>query len=122
MGELRKIFEDAEIAIAQQAPINTQQLFMEIRNFAKLAEGVRNSSFGKSLKRIAYLANESSRHITEQGSDSFDKETLRRNTKALNELGKLATKLNEQQDSITKQAHAMYEELGIYLERYYKMN
>jgi hypothetical protein len=100
-------------------PIDTKRLFGEIQNFPRLKESFLNNALIEALKKCAYLANESSRHIVEQGNDVFDKKTLQRNTKLLKELGKTAGDMVNEYNMLGQRALALMDEMGIMLDRYY---
>lgn len=100
-------------------PVDVKKLFAEVQNFPKLKEAFMNNALIEALKKCAYLANESSRHITEQGNDVFDKKTLARNTKALKELGKTASDMVNEYNTLSQRSLALMDEMHIYLERYY---
>jgi vacuolar-type H+-ATPase subunit I/STV1 len=120
--KLKSIIKEAIEQKQQEMPVDVKRLFSEIKEFEQIAESFKNMNIDAPLKRIQYIANESSRHIMEQGDDIFDKKTLSRNTKSLRELSKVAEGLRKEYQSLNQRSLALVEDLYPLISRYYDTN
>lgn len=96
----------------------------------KVSEALKNySSLGKSLyttqtlketaKSLSNIAELAAQHTVQETEDWFDKVTVSRNMKELTNHSKSFSKIAEEASSVQQRLSALYEDMGIILNRYY---
>ena len=104
----------------QTQRVSSEQVSEALRNYNKLGETLYQQSrlkeTAKSLSRIAEMA---ATHTVQETEDWFDKVTVSRNMKELTNHSKSFSKIAEEASSVQQRLSALYEDMGMILNRYY---
>lgn len=99
-----------------------QQYIEAISHFNEYGKSVyRQANFEQTLKHIKKLVEFASKNIVDESGDWFDKVTLTRHSKKMQESYKLFEKTATEMTQLQQRLEALYEELGQTLGRYYKI-
>lgn len=115
--KLNKIHEEIE------QPINEEELLGHISEYSSHGASFfkEGSTLGDAIKHISEIANKAARHIVEREDDWFNKITIKRDAKTIKKLAEELMKIHEQHQAMKQDASALYEDLGMRLQRYYKI-
>jgi hypothetical protein len=99
-----------------------QQYMEAISRFNEYGKSVyRQSNLEQTIKHIKKLVEFASKNIVDESGDWFDKVTLTRHSKKMQESAKLFEKTATEMTQLQQRLEALYEELGQTLGRYYKI-
>jgi hypothetical protein len=99
-----------------------QQYIEAISHFNEYGKSVyRQANLEQTIKHIKKLVEFASKNIVDESGDWFDKVTLTRHSKKMQESLKLFEKTATEMTQLQQRLEAVYEELGQTLGRYYKI-
>lgn len=103
-------------------PEQKQQFIEAISRFNEYGSSIyRSTKVMEAYKKIKQIVEFASGHIVEESGDWFDKVTLSRHSKKMQESLKLFEKTATEMTQLQQRLEAVYEELGQTLGRYYKI-
>ena len=103
-------------------PEEKQQYIEAISRFNEYGKTIyRSNEVLETYKHIKKLVEFASKNIVDESGDWFDKVTLTRHSKKMNESLKLFEKTATEMTQLQQRLEALYEELGQTLGRYYKI-
>lgn len=104
-------------------PEEKQQYLEAISKFNEYGKSIyRNTDMSEAYKNIKNVVEFASQNIVDESGDWFDKVTLSRHSKKMQESLKLFEKTATEMTQLQQRLEAVYEEIGQTLGRYYKIN
>lgn len=101
-------------------PEEKQEYLEAIAKFNEYGKDVyRSSKLVETAKKIKEIVEFASNHIMDESGDWFDKVTLSRHSKKMNESLKIFEKTAEEMSKLQQRMEAVYEEIGETLGKYY---
>jgi hypothetical protein len=99
-----------------------QQYMEAISRFNEYGKSVyRQSNLEQTIKHIKKLVEFASKNIVDESGDWFDKVTIKRNMNELEKLDKSFDKVASEARALDERLHALYEDMGNILGRYYEI-
>jgi len=97
-----------------------QQYLEAIAKFNEYGKDIyRSNKLVETAKKIKHIVEFASTHIMDESGDWFDKVTLSRHSKKMNESLKIFEKTAEEMSKLQQRMEAVYEEIGETLGKYY---
>jgi len=111
---------------AEQSPILTpeekKQYVEAIGKFNEYGKSIyRKDELKRTFSEIKKIVEFASKNIVDESGDWFDKVTLNRHSKKLNESLKLFEKTAQEMTQLQQRLEALYEEMGETLSKYYEI-
>ena len=104
----------------QSQKVSAKEVVEALKNYNSLGKALYTQQTlketAKSLSKIAEMA---ATHTVQETEDWFDKVTVTRNMKELTNHSKQFSKIAEEASSVQQRLSALYEDMGIILNRYY---
>lgn len=103
-------------------PEEKQQYLEAISRFNEYGKSIyRHADMRESYKKIKKIVEFASKNIVDESGDWFDKVTLSRHSKKMQESLKIFEKTATEMTQLQQRLEAVYEEIGQTLGRYYKI-
>ena len=104
----------------QTQRISSEQVSKALQSYNKLGETLyQQQSLKKTAKSLSEIAEMAATHTVQETEDWFDKVTVTRNMKELTNHSKQFSKIAEEASSVQQRLSALYEDMGVILNRYY---
>ena len=104
----------------QTQKISSEQVSKALQSYNKLGETLyQQQSLKKTAKSLSEIAEMAATHTVQETEDWFDKVTVTRNMKELTNHSKQFSKIAEEASSVQQRLSALYEDMGVILNRYY---
>lgn len=104
-------------------PEEKQQYLESISKFNEYGKSIyRTQDMTEAYKNIKKIVEFASQNIVDESGDWFDKVTLSRHSKKMQESLKIFEKTATEMNQLQQRLEAVYEEIGQTLGRYYKIN
>ena len=104
----------------QSQKISSKQVAESLKNYNKLGETLyQQQSLKNTAKSLSQIAEMAATHTVQETEDWFDKVTVTRNMKELTNHSKQFSKIAEEASSVQQRLSALYEDMGVILNRYY---
>ena len=104
----------------QTQKISSEQVSKALQSYNKLGETLyQQQSLKKTAKSLSEIAEMAATHTVQETEDWFDKVTVSRNMKELTNHSKQFSKIAEEASSVQQRLSALYEDMGVILNRYY---
>ena len=104
----------------QTQKVSSKQVGEALRNYNRLGETLyQQQSLKETAKKLSNIAEMAATHTVQETEDWFDKVTVSRNMKELTNHSKSFAKIAEEASSVQQRLSALYEDMGIILNRYY---
>ena len=104
----------------QTQKISSEQVSKALQSYNKLGETLyQQQSLKKTAKSLSEIAEMAATHTVQETEDWFDKVTVTRNMKELTNHSKQFSKIAEEASSVQQRLSALYEDMGLILNRYY---
>jgi len=101
-------------------PEEKQEYLEAITKFNEYGKDIyRSNKLVETAKKIKEIVEFASNHIMDESGDWFDKVTLSRHSKKMNESLKIFEKTAEEMSKLQQRMEAVYEEIGETLGKYY---
>jgi hypothetical protein len=81
----------------------------------------QQSALKETAKKLSSIAEMAATHTVQETEDWFDKVTVTRNMKELTNHSKQFSKIAEEASSVQQRLSALYEDMGVILNRYYEI-
>lgn len=102
--------------------IDSGQVMESVKEFARFGEVLnRNEEFISAAKNIVAVAESAQEHVLAETGDWFDKISVNRNMKQMNNTVKEFKKTVTENSQMNQRLLSLYEEMGMILNRYYDM-
>ena len=100
--------------------VSSEQVKEALQNYNKLGEALyQQQSLKNTAKSLSNIAEMAATHTVQETEDWFDKVTVSRNMKELTNHSKQFSKIAEEASSVQQRLSALYEDMGMILNRYY---
>ena len=104
----------------QTQRVSSEQVSKALKSYNKLGETLyQQQSLKKTAKSLSEIAEMAATHTVQETEDWFDKVTVTRNMKELTNHSKQFSKIAEEASSVQQRLSALYEDMGVILNRYY---
>ena len=104
----------------QTQRVSSEQVSKALQSYNKLGETLyQQQSLKKTAKSLSEIAEMAATHTVQETEDWFDKVTVTRNMKELTNHSKQFSKIAEEASSVQQRLSALYEDMGVILNRYY---
>jgi len=104
----------------QTQKISSEQVSKALNSYNKLGETLyQQQSLKNTAKSLSEIAEMAATHTVQETEDWFDKVTVTRNMKELTNHSKQFSKIAEEASSVQQRLSALYEDMGMILNRYY---
>ena len=104
----------------QTQKVSSKQVSEALKNYNKLGETLyQQSRLKETAKSLSQIAEMAATHTVQETEDWFDKVTVSRNMKELTNHSKQFSKIAEEASSVQQRLSALYEDMGVILNRYY---
>jgi len=104
----------------QSQKVSSKQVEEALKNYNKLGKTLyQQSSLKETAKSLSNIAEMAATHTVQETEDWFDKVTVTRNMKELTNHSKQFSKIAEEASSVQQRLSALYEDMGVILNRYY---
>ena len=104
----------------QTQKVSSEQVSKALKSYNKLGETLyQQQSLKKTAKSLSEIAEMAATHTVQETEDWFDKVTVTRNMKELTNHSKQFSKIAEEASSVQQRLSALYEDMGVILNRYY---
>ena len=104
----------------QTQKISSEQVSKALQSYNKLGETLyHQQSLKNTAKSLSQIAEMAATHTVQETEDWFDKVTVTRNMKELTNHSKQFSKIAEEASSVQQRLSALYEDMGVILNRYY---
>lgn len=103
---------------------DTKRKFLEIiSTYSSYQEQLKRKSDLVEISKTLGAIVEAAKHLTlNEADDWFDKVTIKRNMKELEKFDKEFDKISEEAQALDNRMHALYEDMGHILNRYYEIS
>ena len=106
----------------QTQKVSSEQVKEALQNYNKLGEALyQQQSLKETAKSLSQIAEMAATHTVQETEDWFDKVTVSRNMKELTNHSKQFSKIAEEASSVQQRLSALYEDMGVILNRYYEI-
>ena len=106
----------------QTQRVSSEQVSKALKSYNKLGETLyQQQSLKKTAKSLSEIAEMAATHTVQETEDWFDKVTVTRNMKELTNHSKQFSKIAEEASSVQQRLSALYEDMGVILNRYYEI-
>ena len=117
-GSLSQIVKEKYVEQTQKN--SSEQVSKALQSYNKLGETLyQQQSLKKTAKSLSEIAEMAATHTVQETEDWFDKVTVTRNMKELTNHSKQFSKIAEEASSVQQRLSALYEDMGVILNRYY---
>ena len=121
-GSLSQIVKEKYGESTQNLKISSEQVTEALKNYNKLGETLyQQQSLKETAKSLSQVAEMAASHTLQETEDWFDKVTVSRNMKELTNHSKQFSKIAEEASSVQQRLSALYEDMGVILNRYYEI-
>ena len=104
----------------QSQKISSKQVSEALKSYNSLGEALyQQSALKETAKKLSSIAEMAATHTVQETEDWFDKVTVTRNMKELTNHSKQFSKIAEEASSVQQRLSALYEDMGMILNRYY---
>ena len=104
----------------QTQKVSSEQVSKALKSYNKLGETLyQQQSLKNTAKSLSEIAEMAATHTVQETEDWFDKVTVTRNMKELTNHSKQFSKIAEEASSVQQRLSALYEDMGVILNRYY---
>ena len=104
----------------QTQKVSGKQVSEALRNYNSLGKTLyQQSKLKETAKKLSQIAEMAATHTVQETEDWFDKVTVSRNMKELTNHSKQFSKIAEEASSVQQRLSALYEDMGMILNRYY---
>ena len=104
----------------QTQKVSSKQVGEALRSYNRLGEALyQQQSLKETAKKLSQIAEMAATHTVQETEDWFDKVTVSRNMKELTNHSKQFSKIAEEASSVQQRLSALYEDMGVILNRYY---
>ena len=119
-GSLSQIVKEKYGESTQNLKISSEQVTEALKNYNKLGETLyQQQTLKETAKSLSKIAEMAASHTLQETEDWFDKVTVSRNMKELTNHSKQFSKIAEEASSVQQRLSALYEDMGVILNRYY---
>ena len=119
-SSLSKIVKEKYGESTDRQRVSSEQVSEALQNYKKLGETLyQQQSLKKTAKSLSEIAEMAATHTVQETEDWFDKVTVTRNMKELTNHSKQFSKIAEEASSVQQRLSALYEDMGVILNRYY---
>ena len=106
----------------QTQKVSSKQVSEALKSYNKLGETLyQQQSLKETAKSLSQIAEMAASHTLQETEDWFDKVTVSRNMKELTNHSKQFSKIAEEASSVQQRLSALYEDMGVILNRYYEI-
>ena len=121
-GSLSQIVKEKYGESTQNLKISSEQVTEALKNYNKLGETLyQQQTLKETAKSLSKIAEMAASHTLQETEDWFDKVTVSRNMKELTNHSKQFSKIAEEASSVQQRLSALYEDMGVILNRYYEI-
>ena len=100
--------------------VSSKQVAEALKNYNALGKTLyQQTSLKETAKSLSNIAEMAATHTVQETEDWFDKVTVSRNMKELTNHSKQFSKIAEEASSVQQRLSALYEDMGVILNRYY---
>ena len=104
----------------QTQKVSSKQVSEALKNYNSLGKALyQQSTLKETAKKLSNIAEMAATHTVQETEDWFDKVTVSRNMKELTNHSKQFSKIAEEASSVQQRLSALYEDMGVILNRYY---
>ena len=104
----------------QTQKVSSKQVSEALKNYNSLGKALyQQQSLKETAKSLSNIAEMAATHTVQETEDWFDKVTVTRNMKELTNHSKQFSKIAEEASSVQQRLSALYEDMGVILNRYY---
>ena len=104
----------------QTQKVSGEQVSEALKNYNSLGKVLyQQKSLKETAKKLSQIAEMAATHTVQETEDWFDKVTVSRNMKELTNHSKQFSKIAEEASSVQQRLSALYEDMGVILNRYY---
>ena len=104
----------------QTQKVSSKQVSEALKNYNSLGKALyQQSTLKETAKSLSNIAEMAATHTVQETEDWFDKVTVSRNMKELTNHSKQFSKIAEEASSVQQRLSALYEDMGVILNRYY---
>ncbi len=119
-SSLSKIVKEKYGESTDRQRVSSEQVSEALQNYNKLGETLyQQQSLKETAKSLSQIAEMAATHTVQETEDWFDKVTVSRNMKELTNHSKQFSKIAEEASSVQQRLAALYEDMGVILNRYY---
>ena len=119
-GSLSQIVKEKYGESSNNQRVSSEQLSEALRSYNKLGESLyQQQTLKETAKSLSQIAEMAASHTLQETEDWFDKVTVSRNMKELTNHSKSFSKIAEEASSVQQRLSALYEDMGVILNRYY---
>ncbi len=102
--------------------VSSKQVAEALKSYNKLGEALyKQDSLRETAQSLSKIAEMAATHTVQETEDWFDKVTVSRNMKELTNHSKQFSKIAEEASSVQQRLSALYEDMGVILNRYYEI-
>ena len=106
----------------QTQKVSSKQVSEALKNYNSLGKALyQQQSLKNTAKSLSEIAEMAATHTVQETEDWFDKVTVTRNMKELTNHSKQFSKIAEEASSVQQRLSALYEDMGVILNRYYEI-
>ena len=104
----------------QTQKVSSKQVTEALKSYNSLGKVLyQQKSLKETAKKLSNIAEMAATHTVQETEDWFDKVTVSRNMKELTNHSKQFSKIAEEASSVQQRLSALYEDMGVILNRYY---
>ena len=104
----------------QTQKVSSKQVSEALKNYNSLGKALyTQQTLKETAKKLSNIAEMAATHTVQETEDWFDKVTVTRNMKELTNHSKQFSKIAEEASSVQQRLSALYEDMGVILNRYY---
>ena len=104
----------------QTQKVSSKQVMEALKSYNSLGKVLyQQKSLKETAKSLSNIAEMAATHTVQETEDWFDKVTVSRNMKELTNHSKQFSKIAEEASSVQQRLSALYEDMGVILNRYY---
>ena len=119
-SSLSKIVKEKYGESTDRQRVSSEQVSEALQNYNKLGETLyQQQTLKETAKSLSQIAEMAASHTLQETEDWFDKVTVSRNMKELTNHSKAFSKIAEEASSVQQRLSALYEDMGVILNRYY---
>jgi predicted transcriptional regulator len=117
-GSLSQIVKEKYGETSQK--VSSKQVSEALKDYNSLGKVLyQQSTLKETAKKLSNIAEMAATHTVQETEDWFDKVTVTRNMKELTNHSKQFSKIAEEASSVQQRLSALYEDMGMILNRYY---
>lgn len=117
-GSLSQIVKEKYGESSQK--VSSKQVMEALKSYNSLGKVLyQQKSLKETAKKLSNIAEMAATHTVQETEDWFDKVTVSRNMKELTNHSKQFSKIAEEASSVQQRLSALYEDMGVILNRYY---